>query len=248
MMKYNKALSLYESGDYVSAYTMLNELGNYKDASTYRIKAYQGYLKETINDYSVGDYLIYGTYEQDNNTSNGKEDIEWQILAKEENRIFLISRYALDCQQYNSENVNVTWETCSLRSWLNSTFYDDAFSDAEKTCIATSIVTADPNLRYSTTNQGNDTEDKIFLMSIKEVSKYLSSNVNMQSKATEYAYGIGAYRSDNGNCRWWLRTSGHNSSLTLVINSDGYCDYAGVNVDDRDGAVRPALWINLSND
>ena len=35
---------------------------------------------------SVGDTIFFGEYEQDNNLSNGKEEIEWIVLAKENNK------------------------------------------------------------------------------------------------------------------------------------------------------------------
>ena len=68
-----------------------------------------------IKSVNVGDYITFGTYEQDNNTSNGKEDIEWLVLAnnlwKGKHRILVISRFALDCQIFDSEVYkSVKWE------------------------------------------------------------------------------------------------------------------------------------------
>ena len=64
-------------------------------------------------------YVVFGSYEQDNDLLNGSEPIEWQILESDGNSTLLISRYVWDYQPYNTERVDVTWETCSMRQWLN---------------------------------------------------------------------------------------------------------------------------------
>ena len=69
-------------------------------------------------DYSgikVGDTIKLGTYEQDNNKSNGKEEIEWRVLDIDGNEALLISEYALDCKPYNEEYAEITWEDFTLR-------------------------------------------------------------------------------------------------------------------------------------
>ncbi len=67
-------------------------------------------------------YVIFGSYVQNDPASNSKEPIEWLVLAGEEDRALLISRYALDCRPYHSDRASVTWEFCSLRKRLNETF------------------------------------------------------------------------------------------------------------------------------
>lgn len=67
-------------------------------------------------------YIKFGHYEQDNDASNGKEAIEWEVLGYEDGELLLISRYILDAVPYNYEWTDVTWETCALRKWLNDDF------------------------------------------------------------------------------------------------------------------------------
>ena len=149
----------------------------------------------------VGDYVFFGSYEQDNNTSNGKEDVEWLVLAKEGDNALVISRYALDCQPFNTSYTDVTWETCSLRKWLNETFISTAFSSDKQKMIKSTTVTADKNPSYST-SPGNDTNDKVFLLSITEAKKHFSSDSARQCQGTAYCYAQGAYKANNGNLRW----------------------------------------------
>ena len=65
-------------------------------------RAVEKYGKEwadIVTNNSVGDTITFGTYEQDNNTSNGKEAIEWTVLDKNGMSVLLISKQALDCQR-----------------------------------------------------------------------------------------------------------------------------------------------------
>ena len=254
--KYNSAIELYNAGKYDEAITAFNALNGYKDSDTQLENCYIGKYGEEkynlIKNIKVGDTYKFGSYEQDNETSNGKEEIEWIVLDKDGMSLLLISKYALDSQQYNTSFTNVTWETCSLRKWLNGTFFSAAFSSEEQSSIISSTVTADKNPSYST-SPGNNTTDKVFLLSITEVNKYFSSNDARKCAPTDYAIAQGAWTSDSyktggrATCWWWLRSPGLSSSNAASVNYDGSVnDYgSGVNFD-RD-AVRPALWINLGS-
>ena len=191
-----------------------------------------------------GKYITFGFYEQDNNISNGKEKIEWLVLKVDGNKALVISKYALDCKQYNSSYSSVTWETSSLRNWLNSTFMNTAFNSEEQNIIINSTVTADRNPSYSTL-PGNSTTDKVFLLSITEVNKYFSSDSARQCQGTAYCYARGAYKASNGLCWWWLRSPGDGSNYVAYVYDSGSVDDRGHYVDYDDRAVRPALWINL---
>lgn len=192
-----------------------------------------------------GEYIKFGAYEQDNNTTNGKEDIEWLVLEVKDGKALVISKYALDCKQYNTNYTDVTWEACTLRKWLNNDFLGAAFSAEEKAMIPTVTVSADKNPDYST-NPGNATQDQVFLLSITEAEKYFSSDSAIQCKPTDYAVANGAWESGNGNCWWWLRSPGDSQNDAVHVDNLGsvyfYGDYA------YDGsAVRPALWIDLAS-
>ena len=116
-------------------------------------------------------YYVFGWYEQDGHENNGPEPIEWEILDENENGTLLISRYVLGYHRYNSEYTIVTWETCSLRNWLNDDFYNTAFDDNMKAKINTVTLVNEDN-PYSGTPGGNDTNDKIFCLSLSELLRY----------------------------------------------------------------------------
>ena len=246
--EYNDAVALMDAGNIVEAYEALIALDGYKDSADKANSIYDKYKKvEKLKAAKAGDYVFFGAYEQDNNTSNGKEDIEWLVLEVKDGKALVISKYALDCQQYNTSYTGVTWETCTLRKWLNNDFLGAAFSADEKSMIPTVTVSADKNPDYST-NPGNTTQDQVFLLSITEANKYFSSDSARQCNPTEYAVAGGAYvDSSNGNCRWWLRSPGFIQHRAAWVNNDGYVLEYGDDVDIGSTAVRPALWIDLNS-
>lgn len=250
--KYDRAVKLIDSGDYEPAYMLLRGF-DYKDGADKAKSIYDEYIVEKIKTAKEGDYVFFGAYEQDNNSSNGKESIEWLVLAKRGNKTLVISKYALDCQWYNASCTNVTWETCTLQKWLNGTFLNAAFSSEEQNSIISSTVTAEKNPSYST-SPGNNTTDKVFLLSITEVNKYFSSDEARKCAPTDYAKAQGAYTSSSystggkATCGWWLRSPGYFFNRAAAVLDDGsiykYGDYVNFSYD---AGVRPALWINLES-
>ena len=199
---------------------------------------------------AVGDTILFGTYEQDNNTSNGKESIEWLVLAKEDNRVLIISQHALDSQPYNTEYVNITWEDCTLREWLNEDFFNAAFSNEEKAIIPMVTVSADKNLNYST-DSDKATKDKVFLLSVAEVNKYFKNDEERICMPTPYANARASsvYIKDDVAtcCWWWLRSSGDPQNFAAFVDDAvGVCSN-GHRVDNGYGGVRPAIWIELGD-
>lgn len=194
----------------------------------------------------VGDYVKFGTYMQEA-YSNRKEKIEWLVLDKKYGRILLLSKYGLDCQCYNESRRNLTWETCTLRKWLNNQFFHTAFSEKEKSLISKVGVSDDKIPKYST-NPGNETQDQVFLLSIKEVNRYLKKDKVRQCQPTDYAVAKGVFAySANDNCRWWLRSPGYSQLDAAYVSVDGGVVENGHVVDYDTDAVRPALWIDLNS-
>ena len=226
----------------------INNLQN--DVLTEEINADSSiFSKQEITTAEVGDIIKFGTYEQDNDSSNGKDKIEWLVLEVKDGKALVISKKALDCKPYNNEYEDVTWETCTLRKWLNDDFINSAFSADEKAAIPTVTVSADENPEYSTyTYPGNATEDKVFLLSINEVNKYFESDQARACEPTEYAVANGVYvNSDSGNCWWWLRSPGDYQFGAASVSDDGDVDELGYYVNGSNCAVRPALWIDLNS-
>ena len=248
--KYLQAKALTAKGDYAGAVAIFTGIKGYKDvdsllANDHNLSAALSAAahEEAIAPFKkVGNYVTFGHYEQDNNTSNGKERIEWLVLDVQGDKALLISRYALDCQRYNSTRTDVNWERCTLRTWLNGTFLNAAFTTNEQKAV---LMTNVDNSSYST-NGGNNTQDKVFLLSYTEAWKYFVSDTARQCQPTKYAVAQNAYKASNGNCWWWLRSPGSSSSSACSVNSYGARRYGVVDYDNA--AVRPAFWLDLSSD
>ncbi len=255
--KYNAAVALMNNKKYDEAITAFEAMDGYKDSENRLENCYIGKYGEEkwnkIKNIKVGDTYTFGAYEQDNSTSNGKEAIEWTVLDKDGMSLLLISKQALDCQQYNTSYTDVTWESCSLRKWMNGTFLNKAFNAEEQAQIQNTTVSADKNPEYNT-NPGNATTDKVFLLSINEVEKYFNSDEARKCAPTAYAKAQGAYTSDSyktasgaATCWWWLRSPGDYQSYAALVRSGGSVNYYGLSVSAGSDAVRPALWINLDS-
>ncbi len=205
------------------------------------------------------EYITFGHYPQ---TESGGDStpIQWQVLAVDGQKALLISRYALDAQPYNNLYSRVTWESCSLRTWLNDTFLTRAFSAEEQACILLTDVDNGPDQCLSDwgTNGGNSTKDKVFLLSFAEASRYLevlgeAGSAGACASPTAYAIGNGAWVSGSSETadgdaagRWWLRSPGENLYYAAEIETDGSlgCTY----VHYKSVSVRPAIWVDLSSD
>ena len=114
------------------------------------------------------DTVIFGSYPQSDVSGNTKEPIEWIVLDRQGNKTLLLSKYILDCKCYNDVEKDITWENCTLRYWLNNTFYNTVFSSSEKSYIDNTFVINNDNASYNTSG-GNNTYDNVFLLSIDEV-------------------------------------------------------------------------------
>ena len=241
---YRKAEKLRRKDRYIDAYNEYLTISDYKNVSeTLRDK---NFLKKV---FSAGTYLVFGSYPQ---TNTGKDDtsIEWLILESDGETALLISRYALDCKLYNEKKEDTTWETCTLRGWLNNEFFNKAFSAEEKQSILQSDVSADKNPEYST-NPGNATKDKVFLLSVVEANKFFKSKDARKCAPTDYAIQQGAYTSDSSKvegrkaCWWWLRSPGSDSDFAAFVTYGGSISDRGTRVNFSYSAVRPCVRVRL---
>ena len=172
------------------------------------------------------------------------EPIKWRVLKSEKQEAFLLSDVILDKQAYNENDEDITWKESSLRAWLNDKFMNRAFSDEEKEKINITEVVNKDNPVFGTKG-GKNTSDKIFLLSLAEVSGKKDGKkyglLDDEMKACE-----NSDFSKNGSW-WWLRSPGDDRYCAAVVNSDGWVYGDGSRVNGSDDGVRPALHLNLSS-
>jgi TolA-binding protein len=248
---YQKGKALADSQRYAEAAAILIGIKDYKDTASLIAgnvglsSAAAAAAAELDRKFTVGNVVVFGRYEQDDNQGNGKEPVQWRVLRREGKKALLISVQNLDCQPYNGEWTSVTWETCTLRTWLNGTFLNAAFTAEEQKGILTTAVKNDDNPEYKTDGV-NHTQDRVFLLSIAEAETLFRSDADRAGKNTAYAKAQGAYDS-SGAGWWWLRSPGISQLRAAIVDADGSVRRNGALVNDVDSAVRPALWLDLTS-
>ena len=200
--------------------------------------------KDKDPEYKVGETIEFGNYPQDKDGT--EKPIEWIVMKNEGNQVLLLSKYVLDAKSYNEEWEDVTWETSDIRQWLNNEFYTAAFNKSEKAKIQTSLIKNEDNSEHGTSG-GNDTEDKVFLLSEKEAETLFSNDDERIAKATGYAEKSGADVNEEKAAWWWLRSPGDDSDSAAVVYYDGWVYGDGGSVSINDDGVRPALHLNLQS-
>ena len=194
----------------------------------------------------TGDRITFGSYEQDNNRSNGPEPIGWRVLEVSGGSALIVSEDALDVRAYNKEWVSVTWAECTLREWLNGEFYNTAFNEAEKGLVALTKVENADHPTYGTKG-GEDTEDHVFLLSIGEAEHLFTNDEDRRAFPTEYAIAKHAcVNSGLGTVWWWLRSPGDYRMNAAGVFADGSLRLIGGSVSFDSDAVRPALRLKIT--
>lgn len=228
-------------------YNSLNAINNIKTVGEYK--------NDTLIDNM--DTIKFGSYYIHNDIVKNKEPIEWIVIDKKDNEALLLSKYALDLKSYNNEKRNCTWETCSLRQWLNNDFYDIAFNDEEKNLIKTTkVINNEINPEYTEVSGGNDTNDRLFCLSINECIKYFgagvsdaSDTIRLTTRETDYLKGKDEVTNldidwSHDYCSFWLRSTGCSfDTASFVANNGGiFCCGDDVSCDEY-YCVRPAMWV-----
>lgn len=249
--KYNKAIEATNERKDGEARKSDKEIRESQERSEINAKTEQEeYETKELSEAQVGDTVVFGSYEQDGDLTNGKEDIEWLVLEVKDGKILVISRYVIACQLYHDIYTEITWENCVLREWLNNEFIKDAFDENERGRIPKVMVSADENPVYDT-KPGNDTEDQVFVLSVDEVNKYFESDSARQCRPTPYTVDESAYSkreittiyTENTGCPWWLRTPGNNQKAVSIVDMEGHVSVEGFGGNYGMDTVRPALWI-----
>ena len=199
------------------------------------------------NGVTTWDCIYFGNYYQSN--SSTKEPIKWRVLSVNGNDAFLLADQNLDAKPYNEKYTDVTWATCTLRTWLNDTFLNTAFTLAEQAAIRNTTVVNDDN-PYCDTEGGENTTDKVYLLSIAEAcnttygfdGEFEWDSETREAKNTAYAKRASTtYELDSD---WWLRSPGYDSTRATLVYSNG-CGVNHANITVY-SAVRPTLHLNLS--
>ena len=244
-----------KSGQPTSAPTAAPTKAPTQPAST-RAPGEKPYSVKSLKEAAAGDVVVFGSYEMDGDAANGKEPIEWLVLDKSGDSLFVISLYAVASAVYStSKDTNITWETSGVRAWLNGEFYDEAFTSDEKASVQTTSVPAEKNPRYEKISAGNPTEDKLFILNIQEAEQYFTNNASRScspSRAVQagggFTISVKPWYSDLSYCcMWWLRSPGMDATKVAYVDKGGSLNYNGNRIDyDNKTCIRPVMWLSVN--
>ena len=271
--QYNSGLEAIETGHFDVAIETFDKLGDYKDSFRQSSKALFEKQRINVENTSIGDIVCFGLYEQDNDLSNGKEEIEWVVLDIIGEEYILITKDAILYEEYGMSY----WTESVLRKKLNNTFYNSAFGFYQQNIILESLVEPDDKLDYLDDYDSSSFEssyDKVYVLSVSEVKKYFKSQEDLKCyssnyvihKATEDGWESTAQYSINNCCWWGLRSPGMNEEgqtdtrYTNLVRFDGLRSdqtpeqeriFSGVKSIGRHGMFsqpfRPVIKIDVSD-
>ena len=185
-------------------------------------------------------YITLGKYKQ---STSKTEDIRWRVLTTIDDKALVISEKAIDCRSYHSEVVDITWEECDLRKWLNTEFLNEAFTLVEQKNILQEWQKSE-STKNTDTNAGGATNDKIFLLNNYEVDSYLG--IDAKCYATPYSQQKGALvNEENECCNWLVRVPGYKQNYVSYITTNGNLSVFGCDPNDNTIGVRPAMWVKI---
>ena len=208
--RYKSAKQAYKNGDENTAYKNYNALSkeDYKDSESKFVALEKARVKNT----KIGEVIPFA-------------HMDWRVLDKKDGKVLLLKDNSFGSTPFDKKGQNVTWESSSVREWLNNDFLQESFTENERNSILETTVKNTPNATYKTL-AGNNTKDKFFLLSCDEVAKYYDAIHETKS------------------C-WWLRTPGAaENSMSFVYKDKTVMDY-GYEVTNTNITVKPAMWLNV---
>ena len=259
-LTYETAVKSYNNKDYLTAANFFNKVKDYQDAKEKAKESYYKYGQELVtkadyanayiaftnaSDYSnakllaakykaayagVGSTITLGKYDQDGDASDGPEGIEWYIISKSDTQAILLSKYALILMPYNENGEAVPYADSTIRTYVNETFYNTAFTAEEKSYIVPTKIN----------ENGKESENNVFILTNDMFNKYVSTSSIMRvAKASEAAKPNSTY---SGRTTFWWTSSTTNNRVVCIGTSGSVYD-AGATLS---YGVRPAIVIDFT--
>jgi len=177
----------------------------------------------------------------------------WLVLDVQDCKALLITEDIVEARIFHDVYEDVTWETCTLRQYLNGEFYDKFNATDQARIVEANNI--NKNNQWFKTNGGNDTTDKVFLLSLEEVVKYfgdsgqLKKRFNWDTLGIDDEYDSARKAYFNGESFWWyLRSPGLRQDGAALVGYDGGIVGNGIVVNYTSCGVRPALWLEVTDD
>ena len=192
------------------------------------------------SEYSYGEDVVVEVVGSEWDTikfgKNNEKDIVWRVLGVDGTDAFIMANEFVATRCFDSGSTSTVWNDSEIKEWLNNTFYDNSFSNQEKSAIKEIVLPED------IVNGGNETKNKIFLLSVEDI---MNNSYGFSSKSEEsYTRYV---KPSNGVKRWWLRTTTKDDYNACEVGDYGNVEYIGDRISFDYGGVIPALHIDLSS-
>lgn len=191
---------------------------------------------------NLGSVVLFGRYEQDNNSKNGAEPIAWIVLEKKKDTgdLLLISLNCLDCVPFHNRLNRAAWKDSSLRKWILDDFTESAFTKEE----LVKLMPINPQDVGNTLRKADDDSDYITLLSAEEAERYLPTEQERRCTATAYAQKKGVAVNKDGAI-WWLRSVGKDSNHAKAVTTTGKIPADGKLLIEKGIGFRPVILLHL---
>ena len=233
---YNRAIEEANNGNRFEAILLLRRIRNNLQAEELLSNLQFEDEIEKLSHVKIGSVVSFGTYDQNADSEDGKEEIRWIVIDKKQNDVLLISESLFMAKPYNVKDESTTWEKSSLRQFLNNSFIDTSFNEKEKALIQKSQVSTD----------GVVTEDSVFILSIEETERYFPEALDRITTSTQSAAEDGIYKIKE-SAMWWLRDQGNKPNMAAHTTATGEINSKGDEVYSNLFGDRPVMWISLDS-
>ena len=215
-VQYGRAVSMEQKDNTAGAYDLYDRLGDYRDAPEAAKR-----LQDEVIASCAEKTMAFAGY-------------DWLVLEQRAGKALLLMRDILEKRPFDEAaddaETKALWEACTLRAWLNGTFYKN-LPAADRARIAETALVNGRNGDYGT-RAGGDSLDFVFLLSLEQAKLYFPDDAARVAK------------DPGGNAAWWwLRSPGEKAGLAAVVDRAGALGSAGSGVNYYDRGVRPAIWI-----
>lgn len=198
---------------------------------------YAANAEASVSRIQIGDEFDLGRYFWAN--EEDLRPISWMVVGIKGTHALCISKHQIDCQYFNEFEGDVTWETSTIRDWLNNEFASIAFTADDRKMISGAKLDNEPNKEYGTSG-GSTTRDRIFLLSEQEASALANVPNGDDPSPTPFAESRGASQ------WWWLRSPGHRETHVAYASSQGSVNTAGTKACLLARGIRPAFYLKIA--
>ena len=177
-------------------------------------------------------------------------DFVWRVLDVQDGKALLLTNDIVEKRPYHKSCTKISWADCDIRKYLNDPFIALNFSEDEQAKIVETTIN-NPDNEWFGTEGCEDTQDKVFLLSIAEVVKYLGDSGQLENGNPESEYFIDDEYNEariatfEGTAEWWFtRSPGAEDGRAADISDVGPLIVYGDCCNAGHG-MRPALWVSM---